>query len=220
MEFNALKSAVKVISSSQYGARFGQIQIIHSNQLYLMKTRIFKTFLILCTLQVTCSVTLFAQNTGGDNNAEEVNIQGFWEIELQGGKFLVRLNTISSVSQHQYIVDGAARVFEVTVDTTGSQTARFYYIEAVAEGSPLAMEKNAIDRLRGVAEGVTNRTGTDEVWTQVVKSYPTTTHVRTAEYRVDSKAILDKIYKHVRRVWGEEKGRGKSNKLHIVSKKK
>ncbi|MCF6310911.1 MAG: hypothetical protein L3J39_00520 [Verrucomicrobiales bacterium] len=186
-----------------------------------MKTRILNFFLILCTLQAAYTGGLLAQSTGGGGtNPAAVGIQGFWEIELQGGSFLVRLSTISSVSQHQYVVDGAARVFEVTVDTTGSQTARFYYIEAVAEGSPLAMGKNAIDRLRSVAEGVTSRTGTDEVWTQVVKNYPTTTHVRTAEYRVDNKAVLDKIYKHVRRVWAEEKGRGKSNKLRIVSEKK
>jgi hypothetical protein len=161
---------------------------------------------------------LCAQTGGGDSGdggGEEAGISGFWEVELPGGKFLARLDTISSVSLHQYIVDGAARVFEVTVDTTGSQTARFYYIEAVAEGSPLAIGKNAIDRLKSVAEGVTDRTGTSEVWTQVIKNYPTTTHSRTAEFRLDSKELLDKIYGHVHRVWAEEKGRGKSNKLRI-----
>ncbi len=158
---------------------------------------------------------LQAQTGGGGTEGESAGIQGFWEAELPGGKFLVRLDTISSVSQHQYVVDGTARVFEVTVDTTGSQTARFYYIEAVAEGSPLAIGKNAMDRLKSVAEGVTERTGTDEVWTQVVKNYPTTTHSRTAEFRLDSKEVLDKIYKHIHRVWAEEKGRGKSNKLRI-----
>ncbi len=163
--------------------------------------------------------SLFAQDNGGGGNGEEAGLRGFWEIELAGGKFLARLNTITSISQHQYIVDGAARVFEVTVDTSGSQTARFYYIEAVGEGSPLSIGKNAIDRIKSVAEGVTSRAGADEVWTQVVKNYPTTTHARTAEFRVDSKEVLDIIYKHVHRFWAEEKGNGKSNKLRITSKK-
>jgi len=151
---------------------------------------------------------------------EEVGIAGFWEIELQGGRFMAQLNTITSVSQHQYIVDGAARVFEVTIDTSGSQTARFYFIEAVTDGSPLAIGKTAMDRLKTVAQGATGRTGTDDVWTQVIKNYPTTTHSRTAEFRLGSKEVLDIIYGHVHKVWAKERGRGKSNKLRINPKTK
>ena len=182
-----------------------------------MKTKILAICLILMSVCFLPAGTLLAQTSDGGDNGEEDGIKGFWEIELQGGRFIARLDTISSVSQHQYIVDGAARVYEVTVDTKGSQTARFYFIEAVGEGSPLSIGKNAIERLKSVAEGATSRTGTDEVWTQVVKNYPTTTHARTAEYRVDSAAILDKIYKHVHKVWAEEKGSDKSNKLRITS---
>lgn len=184
-----------------------------------MKTKILAIYVILMSVCFVPAGTLLAQTGADGDNGEEDGIKGFWEIELQGGRFIARLDTISSVSQHQYIVDGAARVYEVTVDTKGSQTARFYFIEAVGEGSPLSIGKNAIERLKSVAEGVTSRTGTDEVWTQVIKNYPTTTHARTAEYRIENKEILDKIYQHIHRVWAEEKGRGKSNKLRITSKK-
>jgi len=184
----------------------------------MMKTKTLAIYLILTSICFAPAGNLLAQAAGGEDNGNEDGIKGFWEIELQGGRFIARLDTISSVSQHQYIVDGAARVFEVTVDTRGSQTARFYFIEAVAEGSPLSIGKNAIERLKSVAEGGTSRTGTDEVWTQVIKNYPTTTHSRTAEYRIESKEILDKIYQHIHRVWAEEKGRGKSNKLRINPK--
>jgi len=200
----------------------------------MMKT---KSSLICIILLLACLVpagTLLAQATGGNKTGtgtgtggagnagatgEEDGIKGFWEVELQGGRFMARLDTISSVSQHQYIVDGAARVYEVTIDTNGSQTARFYYIEPVGENSPLSIGKNAIDRLKSVAEGATSRTGMDEVWTQVIKNYPATTHARTAEYRIQSKGILDTIYGHVRKVWAQERGRGKSNKLRINPKK-
>lgn len=184
-----------------------------------IKTKILASLLIFISFCFVPEGTLLAQDTGGGGNGEEAGIRGFWEIELKGGRFVAKLSTITSISQHQYIVDGAAKVFEVTVDTSGTQTARFYYIEAVGEGSPLSIGKNAIDRLKSVAEGATSRTGTDEVWTQVVKNYPTTTHARTAEYRVESTAILDIIYKHVHKVWAEEKGSGKSNKLRINTKK-
>lgn len=191
-----------------------------------METKTFATYLIFLSLSLVSTDSLFAQASGGGggggsggNNGEELGIRGFWEIELEGGRFLAKLSTITSISQHQYIVDGAARVYEVTVDTSGSQTARFYFIEAVGEGSPLSIGKDAIDRLKSVAQGATARAGVDEVWTQVVKNYPTTTHSRTAEFRVDNKALLDKIYQHVHKVWAREKGSGKSNKLRIVSKK-
>ena len=185
----------------------------------LTKTKFLASLLIFMTLYFVPVGTMLAQTGEGGDNGEDEGIRGFWEIELEGGRFVAKLSTITSISQHQYVVDGAAKVFEVTVDTSGSQTARFYYIEAVGEGSPLSIGKNAIDRLRTVAEGGTARTGTEEVWTQVVKNYPTTTHARTAEYRVDNTAVLDKIYKHVHKVWAEEKGSGKSNKLRITSKK-
>lgn len=146
---------------------------------------------------------------------EEAGIRGFWEIELEGGRFVAPLHTITSVSQHQYVVDGAARVFEVTVDTSGSQTARFYFIEAVTDGSPLTIGKTAMDRLKTVAQGATGRTGTDDVWSQVIKNYPTTTHSRTAEFRLGSKDLLSIIYNHIHKVWAKERGRGKSNKLRI-----
>ena len=35
---------------------------------------------------------------------------GFWRCELPGGIYTVNLATVSSVSTHEYVVSGAARV--------------------------------------------------------------------------------------------------------------
>lgn len=158
-------------------------------------------------------------NTGGGGTGagtEESGLKGYWEIELNGGRFIAPLNTIASVSQHTYIVDGTARVFEVTVETLGSMVARFYYLEPATDGSPLSIGKTALDRLKNVAQEATNRTGTNDVWTQVIKNYPATTHAKTAEYRLTNRANLDQIYDHLHRVWAEERGRGEKNKLKII----
>lgn len=172
-----------------------------------------------------CAVTLsalaflpggsFAQD---DDKVEQPGINGFWEVELDGGRFAVRLDTISSVSEHQYLVDGA-RVYEVTVDTTGSQAARFYFLEPATDGGPLSMAQTALERAKDLAKTATERTGTDAVWDEVIKTYPQTTHARTAEYRLQDRDVLKKIYDHVHRVWAEERGKGKSNKLRIVTPK-
>ena len=59
-----------------------------------------------------------------------------WRCELPGGIYEVALRSIISVSSHEYIVDGAARVTEVNVDTNGSMVVRFYLLEPITPTSP------------------------------------------------------------------------------------
>lgn len=154
-----------------------------------------------------------AQNNPGTTGLDD-GIKGFWECETPTGKFVSRLDQISSVSQHEYLIDGGARVYEVTVATDGPMIARFYYIEPITEGSPLSLGKATIDRLREVANDAGGRAGMDTE-RDVVKHYPDTTHAKTAEYRLRVKENLDRIYQHIHRVWAEEKGRGEKNKITI-----
>ena len=144
----------------------------------------------------------------------EAGINGFWECVTPTGKFVVRLDQIASVSQHEYLIDGGARVYEVTIATTGPQIARYYFIEPITEGSPLSLGKATIDRLRDVANEAGGRAGMDTE-RDVIKSYPNTTHAKTSEYRLRVKDNLDRIYRHIHRVWAEEKGRGNQNKITI-----
>ncbi len=170
------------------------------------------TILLLSSLALVVP-TLHAQNTPGTTGLDD-GIKGFWECETPTGKFVARLDQISSVSQHQYLIDGGARVYEVTVATTGPMIARFYFIEPLTEGSPLSLGKATIDRLREVASEAGSRVGMDTE-RDVVKHYPDTTHAKTAEFRLQVKENLDRIYQHVHRVWAEERGRGEKNKITI-----
>jgi hypothetical protein len=147
-------------------------------------------------------------------NSEDDGLKGFWECITPTGRFAVRLDHIASVSQHQYLIDGGARVYEVTVDTTGPMTARFYFIEPITDGSPLSLGKATIDRLREVAGEAGSRVGIDTE-RDVTKHYPDTTHAKTAEYRLQVKENLDRIYEHVHRVWAQERGAGQKNKITI-----
>ena len=80
-------------------------------------------------------------------------LANFWRCQLPGGVYLVALRNIQSVSSHEYIVDGAARVTEVTVATASSVEARFYYLEPVgaSAASPLA---GAASTLQGLQQRV------------------------------------------------------------------
>lgn len=134
----------------------------------------------------------------------------FWQASIGGGHYMVALDRISSISRHQYVLDGAVIVDEVTVDALGQSLARFYHITPVtdaAAGSALGnVAKRAVDRGREMVETNANRTGSS-IQDMVVKNYPDTTHARTIEFRVSSEAELASLYKSVQTAWENNRGR-------------
>ena len=142
-------------------------------------------------------------------------INGFWEVVTSGGRFVARLDQITSVSEQEYLIDGAVRVFECTVDTEGGQTARFYYLEPITDSSSITTGSATVERLKGIANQISNKAGAGDIDAIVTKHYPDTTHAKTSEYRVKNKATISQIYDHVRKVWAEERGKGGENQLLI-----
>ncbi len=112
---------------------------------------------------------------------------------MPGGTYETVVGAIVSVSSHEYVVDGAARVTEVNVDTTGQLAVRFYYIEPAVVSGPNGLGAATIGKVQNLLTEAAERSGTD-AWKKVVKSYPMTTHARTVEYRVASKDSLEKVF--------------------------
>ena len=119
--------------------------------------------------------------------------QPLWRCTLPGGIYEVAVRAIVAVTVHEYLVDGAARVTEVNIDTTGSLLARFYFIEPNTPNAPMGIGGSVIDKAQQLLTEGVERTGQD-AWKKVMKSYPTTTHARTVEYRLTSKDQINKIY--------------------------
>lgn len=130
-----------------------------------------------------------------------------WVAEMPAGKYIVRLTTITSVSMHEYVVDGSLRVTEVNVSTKGSELARFYYLEPNTPTAPGGVGQSAIDKVKERAEEVGERVGADTLWQKVSKNYPTTTHAHTIEYRLGSKDNLRKLFESVEKAWLDGEGR-------------
>lgn len=134
---------------------------------------------------------------------------GFWRCELPGGIYLVALRNIQSVSSHEYVVDGAARVTEVTVATASSVEARFYYLEPIGAnaaspvGAPAATLQAMQQRVQDLAA---THSPVDPVWAKVIKNYPATTHAHTVEFRLASKANLAQIEQSLEQAWTTNKG--------------
>ena len=124
----------------------------------------------------------------------------YWEATLPGGTYMVSVSEIVSVSMHDYFVDGVGQVSEVTIDTKGSAIGRFYVVISPLSGaaaSGVETAKQSLERLKKTAEGVSGVKGVDPS-TAVVKTYPTTTHAHTVEYRLSDKEELDALFKSAR----------------------
>ncbi|MDB6150424.1 MAG: hypothetical protein JWQ44_1872 [Chthoniobacter sp.] len=112
---------------------------------------------------------------------------------LPGGTYEVAVRAIIAVTSHEYLIDGAVRVTEVNIDTSGSLLARFYYLEVNKPNTPLGIGSSGVEQAERLLKEGADKTGQD-VWKRVVKNYPTTTHARTVEYRVENLEQLTKIY--------------------------
>lgn len=154
---------------------------------------------------LTLSPIAFAQDS--DKSATSVETKNkFWEASFPGGNnYLVALGKIASVSKHEYIVQGAGRIHEVTVATDTSVVARFYFVD-VASGGTHSSAKALLNRAKEVAGEVADRTGTERIWEKVVKDYPVATHAHTVEFRLQSLGNLQALYSSVKNAWMRGKG--------------
>jgi len=128
-----------------------------------------------------------------------------WRCSLPGGAYMVRLSYIVSVSQHQYLVDGTMRVYEVTIATTSQTEARFYYIEPGVGTGPGGYIDNAVKQVQDAAETLAGTAGVNPVWKDVVKNYPTTTHAHTVEFRLETLEQLNSLYKSAAEAFNNDK---------------
>jgi len=152
-----------------------------------------KQFCLLAALLV--AVESLAQDlpTAATDN-DSLARAGVYCFITPGGTYFVKMGTIDSVSMHEYIVDGAANVTELTIATTSNEVARFYYLEMITPQSPVGVGQSLIDKAHEKVEEGLQRTGQAAVLHKVVKNYPTTTHAHTIEYRVEKKEQLNTLY--------------------------
>jgi hypothetical protein len=164
----------------------------------------FRLACLLFALSFSCP--LFAQDSGG-GTSDEAGQDNFWELSLPGGgHFMVALDRIASISKSNYLLDGGLIVTEVSIDTNGSALCRIYQIVPAAESAGSDGAKVLAERARQGVNRASEMTGS-ELADMVQKSYPTTTHAKTIEYRVRDKETLEKLYQSLSTAWSRGKGR-------------
>jgi len=170
---------------------------------------------------VVLHAPLFAQSAGTDSgriNALEKRIQElespgnprFWQMNSNGGELMVQIDRIGAISKSQYIIDGGVLVTEVTIDVLGGQSlTRIYHLAPVtqtAQGGTAAVAGKVVERTREVLDQASKQWGRP-LHEMVQKSYPTTTHAHTVEFRVLELEDLDALYGSLRSAWVSGKGR-------------
>ena len=163
---------------------------------------------VVSSLSPCCLLAQTPQPSPGETTSLAAPI---WKCSLPGGTYEVALRSIVSVSIHEYLANGVARVNEVNIDTAGSALVRFYFLEPLTPNSPIGFGQSAIDKAKELLTEAAERAGQEEVWKKVVKDYPTSTHAHTIEYRVETKEQLDKIFKSAESAFRTGRGSALSN---------
>lgn len=134
---------------------------------------------------------------------------GLWNCKFSDGNYYsVALGAVDSVSQHEYLLDGAVRVVEVTVATRGSTQARFYVLEKPSTDTGGLPGQSLADGMGRVAEEITSRVpgSVKSVTNTVVKKFPDTSHAKIIEYRISDRETLRKLFEHLLRRWQGRSG--------------
>jgi len=160
----------------------------------------------LTRIALVAIVLLCLDRAGAQEATPPPNRNDFWKAEMPAGDYLVLLKAIRSISQHEYIVEGVAKVFEVSIATDSSVIARFYFLDPATPDSPAGLGQSTINLAEEKARELLDRTGDNALTSKVIKSYPVATHAHTVEYRVTSRDTLDKLYKHLERCWVTDRG--------------
>jgi len=126
----------------------------------------------------------------------------YWKAELPGGAYIIAHDSVNGVSSQEYVLDGAARVTEVNISTSGVMQPRFYYIEPLTPKLPTSAGQSTADRAKSALEDAASRViPGDPVWARVIKEYPATTHAGTIEYRLETKDQIKRLYESLERSW-------------------
>jgi hypothetical protein len=139
---------------------------------------------------------------------EEQGNRRFWQASLPGGSITIALDRITSISKHEYLLDGAVVVTEVTIDTIGQALVRFYYLQPPGQGGAVSTPARVIERSRELLDAAGQRAGVGQNMSDMVaKKYPETTHAKEIEYRLADMKQLDALYQSAQAAW--ESGRGR-----------
>lgn len=116
-----------------------------------------------------------------------------WTADLgEGGKVTVAVSSIVSIAYHPFLLDGKVKVIEVTIDTVGNNSLRFYCVEDIEQtvsnmsGTSVSTPRNPLRKKDSVPPSI---------------KFPEGVYAHTVEFQLDSPEALQKLYNSVLSAW-------------------
>ena len=118
-----------------------------------------------------------------------------WQVTLgEQMKVAVIVDRIAAVAMHPFYLNGSILVSEVTIDTMGSNTIRFYCVHGEESLTASTDPRTALGTIKKEATRVVTGQQQGGGVIPAVK-YPEGTYAHSIEYQVSSPEELEKIYK-------------------------
>ncbi len=121
-------------------------------------------------------------------------------------EIVLSASSITSISKHSFLLNGTMLINEVTIDTIGNNSVRFYYVQE-DDGKKILMTKTPQEAVQQAAGRINKeiRTGgkgkkSDEAVVPSLK-FPEGVYAHTIEFQVDDPAVLQKLYRESNAVW-------------------
>lgn len=121
----------------------------------------------------------------------------FWIVSVGDSRSAVRLGSITSVSLHSYMLDGKIKIKELTIDTTGNNSLRFY-------GSDSTFVNEKLDRLRHTRALIDEKT--ENAARLPSRKFPEGVYSHNVEFQIQRAADLEAAYRSVLKAMTSGKG--------------
>lgn len=136
-----------------------------------------------------------------------------WHIEINDhNKAYVAVSQIVTIAFHQYLLNGENLISEVTVDTLGNNSLRFYYIHPEEDRINLRdVQKNAAQVRKRISQEQSRQKADNTV---AAVKFPEGSYAHTIEYQLSSLDTLEDLYKSIVSVW-EKSNTDKLNSFRV-----
>lgn len=135
-------------------------------------------------------------------------------------KVVLAASAIVSIAKHRFLLNGSQPVLEVTIDTVGNNSLRFYYTEQsssekkdLGSSIPSASTNPESVASQALQRSSRGRSSSDSSKTPSLK-FPEGVYAHTIEYQVSDSAALDTLFTQAMSVWETSAPKIVNIKLH------
>lgn len=162
-----------------------------------------------------CPLLFAHQSFAAEDELPDPKIQ-LWQAELNDtSKITIAVSQIVSVAIHPYLLNGENLVTEVTIDTTGNNTIRFYYVHP-DDDKPDYTDPESV--MKSAKKRLSQRPSQPKAQAKAAIAslkFPEGAYAHTIEYQVSSLETLDTIFKSLTSVWEKSSKKRTIYKLSI-----